>query len=141
MGTGRNELRGIGRAGLWVGAFGWLIGLVLVTLPDTLAFMGPLVGGAAITAACALGLEALWRNAPRPELAIGGGCACAVAVISAYYVWVVEPSVASVPGLVERLAGFGAQIDMPGSWVAVSLLISAPNLLAGHHRREQDKEE
>ncbi|MCP5055700.1 MAG: hypothetical protein GY937_03125 [bacterium] len=134
MGFERNELKGAGRFGLWIGCFGWLIGLVLVTLPDAPALLGSLVGGAALSAACALGLEALWRHAPRPEFAMLGGAHCAAAFLAAYFVWIIEPSAKAVPGLVERAFGMGVRLELPLHWVALGLLVGAPALLAGLHR-------
>ncbi|MBW2241764.1 MAG: hypothetical protein JRH01_07240 [Deltaproteobacteria bacterium] len=135
MGFERDNLKGAVRLGVWVGCFAWLIGLVLVTLPDTPAFFGPLVGGAALSAACALGLEALWRNAPRPEFAMLGGAYCVAAFLAAYYGWIIEPSLKAAPGLVARTAGVGAPLEISLQWVAIALVIGAPALLAGLHRR------
>lgn len=135
MGFERNQPKGAGRMGLWAGCFGWLIGLVLVTLPDTPAFLGPLVGGAALSAACALGLEALWRHAPRPEFAVLGGAYGVAVLLAAYFVWIIEPSAKAVPGLAERVSGLGALIELPLRGAAIGLLVGAPALLAGLHRR------
>ncbi len=136
MEASNRELHGAARAGLWIGAFGWLIGLTAVTLPETLALAGPMVGGAAVTAACALAVEALLRHAPRPQLAVCGGSWLAVGVISAYYAWIVEPSVRAVPGLVERLHGFGVSVELPMPFAVVALAVGAPLLLASLHCRE-----
>ena len=136
MDENRPPLSGAARAGLWLGAFGWLIGLCAVTGPDTLAFAGPLAGGASLTVACALAIEAIWRHAARPQLALPGAIWCAAAAVAAYYGLIVEPSVRAVPELVDRLAPYGVSFGLPPQWAAVALLVGLPLLLAGLPRSE-----
>ncbi|MGH7310508.1 MAG: hypothetical protein ACREK6_17620 [Candidatus Rokuibacteriota bacterium] len=67
--------------GIWIGAFGWVIGFTVVTLPDTLRFARPLAGGILLTLVLVLTMTALGGGAQRfmPGM-ITLGCA----VIGAY---------------------------------------------------------
>jgi hypothetical protein len=106
--------------GTWVGAFGWVIGFTLVTLPDTLRFALPLAGGVLITLVLAVAITALADRAQRfLPAAITLGCAA----IGLYWNLVMEPAVVAEPDVVARLHRIGASTEFPLLVVVIAAVL------------------
>jgi len=91
------------RLGCWIGAFGWLIGFTLVTLPDGLRFAPELAGGFVLTLALAFLIDWNLRRAPNLPLALVGTLLLTVAMIGTYWNAVCEPGMYGSPVTFERL--------------------------------------
>jgi hypothetical protein len=106
-----------GLLGSWIGAFGWVIGFTVVTLPDTLRFALPLAGGILLTLVLALAMTALAGGAKRflPAV-ITLGCAA----IGLYWNLVMEPAVLAEPDVVARLRRIGASTEFPLLFVVIA---------------------
>jgi hypothetical protein len=114
------------RLGTWLGAFGWLIGFALVTIPDTFRFLVPMAGGAAVTLVGALVLDRITRHARRY---LGGALCLTVAAIGTYWWGVMEPAVLAQPDVVARLAHFGASTHVPPALTLVAAVLGIALLL------------
>jgi hypothetical protein len=103
--------------GTWVGAFGWVIGFSLVTLPDTPRFALPLAGGSLVTLAFAVAMTLVAERAQRflPAV-IALGCA----VIGVYWSLVMEPSLLAEPDVAARLHRLGAVTEFPPLLIVVA---------------------
>lgn len=91
------------RLGCWIGAFGWLIGFALVTLPDGARFVPQLAGGLVLTIAIALWIDWTLRQAPVLPLALPGVLLIAVSMIGTYWNLACEPAILASPATVARL--------------------------------------
>jgi hypothetical protein len=94
------------RLGCWIGAFGWLIGFTLVTIPDGLRFGPELAGGFVLTLALAVLIDWNLRRAPILPLALIGVLLLAVAMIGTYWDLVCEPAIRASPATLARLTFF-----------------------------------
>ncbi|MGH7388151.1 MAG: hypothetical protein ACREM3_01660 [Candidatus Rokuibacteriota bacterium] len=106
--------------GTWIGAFGWVIGFTLVTLPDTLRFALPLAGGVLLTLVFALAGSAVAGRAQRfLPATIALGCAA----IGLYWNLVMEPAVLAEPDVVARLHRIGASTEFPLLFVVIAAVL------------------
>jgi hypothetical protein len=103
--------------GTWLGAFGWVIGFALVTLPDTLRFALPLAGGVLVTLVFALSITALTGRARR---FLPGTIALGCAAVGLYWNRVMEPAVLAEPDVVARLRRIDASTEFPLLLVAIA---------------------
>jgi hypothetical protein len=109
-----------GQLGTWIGAFGWVIGFTLVTLPDTLRFALPLVGGVLVTLVFALVIATVVGRAQRfLPATIALGCAA----IGLYWNRVMEPAVLAEPDVVARLHRMGASTEFPMIFVVIAAVL------------------
>lgn len=108
-------LSGGERFGIWVGLHGWLLGFVLATMPDTGAFLGPLIGGWMLTVLLAFCFEAVARRT-RDFIVIWGSIAVVCGVILVYYSLAIEPEILAHPDVLRRLESLGSVTQLP-LWV------------------------
>jgi hypothetical protein len=120
---------------MWIGGFGWLIGFSLVTIPDTLLFWRPIVGGAVLTLAGVLVMERAALRAPRY---LAGLIALFVAVAGVYWIAFCEPAVAAAPGVVARLERIGASTHFPPALVWVAAAVGVIQLLWAWRRSRSE---
>ncbi|MGE0191582.1 MAG: hypothetical protein AB7T63_06015 [Planctomycetota bacterium] len=119
---GREGRRGRG-IGVWVGCFGWLIGLLAVAY-DALDVLWPqLLGGALLTAGLAWALDHLasrrLRSSEWMSLVMAG-----IGILSLYYALVVEPALRRAPHIVERMRRLGSVVTVPW-WVGAAVLAAS----------------
>jgi hypothetical protein len=91
------------RLGCWIGAFGWLIGFVAVTLPDGTRFAPEMAGGLVVTLAVASLLDWTMRRAPVFPFGLFGAMFVGIAAVGVYWNRIVEPAVVASPVTFERL--------------------------------------
>jgi len=108
------------RVGIWVGFHGWLIGFVLATMPDTGSFLGPLLGGWALTVVLALGFEAVARHTHETAVHLGS-VAIAMGLVLVYYSLAVEPALQGHPPALQRLEDLGSVTHLP-AWVGAAVV-------------------
>lgn len=106
--------------GTWIGAFGWVIGFTVVTLPDALRFALPLAVGILLTLALALTMTALGGGARR---LLPGTIALGCAAIGAYWNLVMEPAVLAEPDVVAQLRRIGASTEFPLLFVVIAAVL------------------
>lgn len=112
--------RGIG---VWVGCFGWLIGLLAVAY-DALDLLWPqLLGGALVTAGLAWALDHLASQRLRSSQWMSLVMA-AIGVLLLYYTLVVEPALQLVPRIVVRMQRLGSVVTVPW-WVGAAVLAAS----------------
>ncbi len=109
--------------GTWIGAFGWVIGFTVVTLPDTLRFTLPLAGGILLTLVLALAMTALAGGAQR---FLPGVITLGCAAIDPYWNLVME---LAEPAVVAPLRHIGASTEFPLLFVVIAAVLG-PAMLA-----------
>jgi len=136
------------RLGCWIGAFGWLIGFAVVTLPDGLRFAPQMAGGILVTLAVALLIEWTMRRAPVFMLGLFGALFVGMAAIGLYWNVIVEPAVVASPATFERLRrlntlgrpGAGSITHFPEGALATQTVVGLVLLAAAWLWRQPERQ-
>src|SRR6185369_16379831 len=93
----------VARAGSAFAVSAWLVGFILLTVPETYRFAPQLAGGLVLAAALALLVDRVLCVAPRLPLALGGALCLAAALVGFYWTAVAMPALAASPHTRARL--------------------------------------
>jgi hypothetical protein len=101
------------RVGVWLGTFGWFLGVLVVAAPQARGLAGELVGGFAVSLAAALVFEVVARRATRFGVGVAASVCLAMAMIGTYHALVVQPALFADTRIVVRLGALQAEARFP----------------------------
>ena len=119
--------------GIWIGCTAWLLALVAVAADHLDALLWPVLGGAAVSVGVALAVTRLVRRAGRGPVLVFGTVA-GVGVLLLYYATSLQPAIAGLPTVVDRMHRLGSVTEVP-VWVGtVAIAVGGVGAVAAHWR-------
>jgi hypothetical protein len=100
------------RVGVWLGCFGWILGLAAVAAPELPRLAVPVLGAVALTGVVAFSLDRMLASLYQSRAWLGAMMA-AIGAFLLYYALALEPALHGEPELLERLRLLGSVVHVP----------------------------